>query len=116
MKNLYYLGKAQYLKHDEDFKSCYIIENDIKNIIHSLDYKVNNEQIPHHTFMNAYFFDTEDSGTLLLNPLRSDKFYFFNLDEKTIKGILNQSSIEDAIGDLNLFLVVFKDLNTLEKV
>lgn len=116
MKKLYYLGKAEYLKNDEDFKSCYIIEKDIKNITKSDDYKVSNEQIPHTTFMDAYFFDTAEGGSLLLNPLRTDKYYFFNLNENTINGILNQTSKDEAIGDIDLFLVVFKELNTLVKV
>lgn len=116
MKKLYYLGKAEYLKNDENFTSCYITEKNIKNIVESEDYTVFNEHIPHSTFMDAYFFDTSDGGSLLLNPLRTDKFYFFSLDEKTIKRILSQSSKEDAIGDLDLFLVIFKELNTLVKI
>lgn len=116
MNKLYYLGKAEYLKHNEDFKLPHIVESDIHNFVILNNYNPIEQTVAHKSILDVYLCEFEGQGIILANPIRTDKYFYFKLNEKTLKNILSKTSNQDSVGDLDLFLLVLKEVNLLERI
>lgn len=116
MNKLYYLGKAEYLKHDEDFKLPHITESNIQNFVILNDYNTIEQSVAHKSILDVYLCEFEDQGFILANPIRTDKYFYFKLNEKTLQNILSKTSNQDSVGDIDLFLLVLKEVNLLERI
>lgn len=115
MNKLYYLGNAEYLKQEEKFELPHIKEKNVRNIIID-DYKPLFKQISHKSILDVYLCLFEEKGIIFANPSRTEDFFFFNLNKKTVDEILNKDVSCVALGDEEKFLVVLKEINYLEQI
>jgi hypothetical protein len=116
MDKLYYLGKAEYLKYNEDFKLPHIVVSNISDFVISNNYIPIEKTVPHKSILDVYLYETEGKGIILSNPIRTDKYFYFTLNQKTLNNILSKTSVQDSVGDIDLFLVVLKEMNLLETI